>query len=124
MLAHSPSSQDGVPAAAEARHRAFGCGLAADAGAALSLPHVCVVTAQTLLQRFFYRASLRRFDAFQVAMAAVFLAAKIEESPRRLRDVLNVFHHLLLRRTGRAPRRKRTRRRTRKATRRTAATGA
>ena len=27
-------------------------------------------------------------------MASLFLAAKIEECNRRLRDILNVFHHL------------------------------
>ena len=28
------------------------------------------------------------------AMAAIFLAAKIEEHPRRIRDVINCFHHI------------------------------
>jgi hypothetical protein len=31
-------------------------------------------------------------------MASVFLAAKLEEVPKRIRDVVNVFHHLQQRR--------------------------
>ena len=34
-------------------------------------------------------------------MACLFLAAKIEENNKRLRDVLNVFHHLRQKRKGR-----------------------
>lgn len=29
-----------------------------------------------------------------VSMAALFLASKIEEVPKRSRDVINVFHHI------------------------------
>ena len=29
-----------------------------------------------------------------VAMASITLASKIEEAPRRIRDVANVFHHI------------------------------
>lgn len=36
-----------------------------------------------------------------MAMASIFLAAKIEESCRRLRDVINVFQHLRQKRMGR-----------------------
>lgn len=34
-------------------------------------------------------------------MACIFLAAKIEENCRRVRDVANVFHHLKQKRMGR-----------------------
>lgn len=77
-----------------------------------------MATAQILFHRFFYcksfvrhcaevrhlktsRLSLARdrmtFNPLvtqTVAMACLQLASKIEEEPRRVRDVLNVFHHL------------------------------
>ncbi len=34
-------------------------------------------------------------------MASIFLAAKIEENFRRLREVINVFHHLKQKKLGR-----------------------
>ena len=36
-----------------------------------------------------------------MAMACLFVAAKIEEDCRKIRDVVNVFHHLNQKRTGR-----------------------
>ena len=36
-----------------------------------------------------------------MAMACLFVAAKIEEDCRKIRDVVNVFHHLSQKRTGR-----------------------
>jgi hypothetical protein len=58
------------------------------------------------VQRFFWRRSLRAFDAHAVAMAAVFLGAKVEEAARRMRDVVNVAFAAAQRRRGvPAPRR-------------------
>ena len=36
-----------------------------------------------------------------MAAACIFTAAKVEEAPRRLRDVINVFHHLKQKRMAR-----------------------
>ena len=36
-----------------------------------------------------------------MAMACLFVAAKIEEDCRKIRDVVNVFHYLSQKRTGR-----------------------
>lgn len=60
-------------------------------------------TAQNLLQRFFYRKSLTKFDAYSVAMACMLLALKIEEDTRHLRAVVLVFHRMFERRMGVEP---------------------
>ena len=94
LSAPTPSAKDGVSAAVERAHRSWGCLLACEAGVLLQLPQVVQATAQNLLQRFYWRKSLKdpRFDAFTVAMTCVFLATKIEETPRKLRYVLYAFH--------------------------------
>ena len=94
----TPSALDGVSSELEFAHRVFGCELAQEMTVLLCMPQVCAVTAQTLLQHFYYRRSLRLFDAYVVAMACVFLAGKVEEHTRAMRDILNVCHNCMLRR--------------------------
>ncbi len=83
-----------------------------------------MATAQVLFQRYYYSKSfvknnmevLHAILSFSIwkcrvkdfwfsfakhyAMGSIFLSSKIEESPRRLRDVMNVFHHIKQLRTG------------------------
>uniref|UniRef100_A0AAV1UTH8 Cyclin-like domain-containing protein n=1 Tax=Peronospora matthiolae TaxID=2874970 RepID=A0AAV1UTH8_9STRA len=97
-LARSPSLDDGVCPSTERLHRSFGCELIQEAGILLRLPQVVMATAQTLLHRFYYRKSLRQFDALRVAMSCLFLAAKVEETPNRVHDVVRVFYATFRRR--------------------------
>ncbi|XP_059547555.1 cyclin-L2 isoform X2 [Myotis daubentonii] len=53
-----------------------------------------MATGQVLFQRFFYTKSFVKHSMEHVSMACVHLASKIEEAPRRIRDVMNVFHRL------------------------------
>ncbi|CAH0473978.1 unnamed protein product [Peronospora belbahrii] len=98
ILARSPSFVDGISRNTERLHRFFGCELIQEAGILLRLPQVVMATAQTLLHRFYYRKSLRQFDAFRVAFSCLFLAAKVEENPKRIKDVIAVFYAIFRRR--------------------------
>lgn len=53
-----------------------------------------MATGQVLFQRFYYAKSFVRFPMETTAMACVALASKIEEAPMKIRDVMNVFHHI------------------------------
>lgn len=53
-----------------------------------------MATGQVLFQRFFYSKSFVQYQMETTAMSCVCLASKIEEAPRRIRDVMNVFHHI------------------------------
>lgn len=47
-----------------------------------------------------FRKSLKRFDAFSIAMGSFLLAAKVEESFKTLREVLFAFHFVYGKRKG------------------------
>lgn len=55
---------------------------------------MAMATGQVLFHRFYYAKSMVRYDLETTAMACVALASKIEETPMRIRDVINVFNHI------------------------------
>uniref|UniRef100_A0A8C7U2X4 Cyclin-L1 n=1 Tax=Oncorhynchus mykiss TaxID=8022 RepID=A0A8C7U2X4_ONCMY len=93
-LQPTPSMLDGLDLHTETDLRILGCELIQSAGILLRLPQVAMATGQVLFHRFFYSKSFVKHSFEIVAMACVNLASKIEEAPRRFRDVINVFHHL------------------------------
>lgn len=93
-LDQTPSHLDGLDLETEKDLRILGCELIQTAGILLKLPQVAMATGQVIFQRFFYSKSFVRHNMETVAMSCVCLASKIEEAPRRIRDVINVFHHI------------------------------
>ena len=113
-LTPTPSEQDGLDKDIELDLRILGCELIQTSGILLKLPQVCLLfttskkatcdlaihfqvamaSAQVLFQRFYYSKSFVKHNVEIVAMACVNLASKIEEAPRRIRDVINVFNHV------------------------------
>jgi len=83
--------------------RVFGCELIQKMGILLRLPQVAVSTAQVSFHRFYAKRSMRKFDVRYYALGALFLATKVEECQRKMRDVLAVFMHLEQKRKGLAP---------------------
>ncbi|XP_061775277.1 cyclin-L1a isoform X3 [Nerophis ophidion] len=102
-LSPTPSMLDGLDLQAETDLRILGCELIQSAGILLRLPQVAMATGQVLFHRFFYSKSFVKHHFEIVAMACVNLASKIEEAPRRIRDVINVFHHLKQMRVKKTP---------------------
>lgn len=93
-LDSTPSVQDGLDKEVETDLRILGCELIQSSGILLKLPQVAMATAQVLFQRFYYSKSFVKHQMEHLAMACINLASKIEEAPRRIRDVINVFHHI------------------------------
>ncbi|ETN82322.1 Cyclin protein [Necator americanus] len=105
-LQDPPSLADGMDRETEKNLRFFGCSLIQEGAVLLKLPQVAAATGQILFQRFYYLKSFLKFRYEHTVMACLLLASKIEEEPRRTRDVYNVFYRLeqlhKLRESGRA----------------------
>ncbi|XP_072442139.1 cyclin-L1-like isoform X2 [Chiloscyllium punctatum] len=102
-LSLTASVSDGLDPEVETDLRIVGCELIQAAGILLKLPQVAMATGQVLFQRFFYSKSFVKHPMEILSMACVHLASKIEEDPRRIRDVINVFHHLRKLREKKSP---------------------
>jgi len=64
------------------------------AGMALDLPQLTIATAIVYFHRFFARHSIEKNDRFQIGTSCLFLAGKVEETPKKLRDVILVAHNV------------------------------
>eukprot|EP00262_Sarcandra_glabra_P002085 TRINITY_DN1233_c2_g1_i1.p1 TRINITY_DN1233_c2_g1~~TRINITY_DN1233_c2_g1_i1.p1 ORF type:complete len:301 (-),score=15.43 TRINITY_DN1233_c2_g1_i1:702-1604(-) len=84
----SPSRKDGIDLIRETHLRYSYCAFLQNLGLRLELPHTTVGTAMVLCHRFFVRRSHACHDRFLIATAALFLAAKSEETPCPLNTVL------------------------------------
>ncbi|XP_039298107.1 cyclin-L1-like [Nilaparvata lugens] len=93
-LSLTPSKLDGLDSETETDLRILGCEMIQTGGILLRLPQVAMATGQILFQRFYYSKSFMRYPMETTAMACLFLASKVEDSPRRIRDVMSVFHHI------------------------------
>jgi len=98
QLRDSPSRKDGINEATETALRVYGCDLIQESGILLRLPQAVMATAQVLFHRFYCKKSFVRFSAKRVAASCVWLAGKLEESPRRSKHIIFVFHRMECRR--------------------------
>lgn len=94
VFKETPSQADGLDIETETDLRILGCEMIQTAGILLKLPQVAMATGQIYLQRFYYSKSFVRYPMETMAMGSVYLASKVEEKPCRIRDVINVFHHI------------------------------
>ncbi|XP_051152766.1 cyclin-T1-4-like [Andrographis paniculata] len=86
----SPSRKDGIDVLQETHLRYSYCAFLQNLGFQLDLPQTTIGTAMVLCHRFFLRRSHAYHDRFLIAVAALFLASKSEETARPLNDVLRV----------------------------------
>eukprot|EP00736_Rhodelphis_marinus_P012366 Rmarinus@m.1285 len=91
----TPSRKAGISEEKEVALRAFGTELIQSAGILLKCPQTTMATAMVLFHRVYYRKSFKDIDVKVGSAACLFLAGKLEESPRKSSDIIAVFNHLI-----------------------------
>uniref|UniRef100_A0A2R5LKS1 Putative cdk9 kinase-activating protein cyclin t n=1 Tax=Ornithodoros turicata TaxID=34597 RepID=A0A2R5LKS1_9ACAR len=92
QLACTPSRKCGLDADKELSYRQQAANLIQDIGQRLSVTQLCINTAIVYMHRFYYYHSFTKFHRNAIAACALFLAAKVEEQPRKLEHVIKVAH--------------------------------
>uniref|UniRef100_A0A803P0N8 B-like cyclin n=1 Tax=Cannabis sativa TaxID=3483 RepID=A0A803P0N8_CANSA len=92
---NSPSRGDGVDLKKETYLRKSYCTFLQDLGMRLKVPQVTIATAIIFCHRFFLRQSHAKNDRRTIATVCMFLAGKVEETPRPLKDVILVSYEII-----------------------------
>jgi predicted component of viral defense system (DUF524 family) len=100
QILDSPSRKDGVDENVESLLRVYGCELIQECGILLKLPQAVMATGQVLFHRFYCKKSFTRFNVKDVAASCVWLASKLEESPKEISVVLQVLWRMERRRNN------------------------
>ncbi|EOA13129.1 hypothetical protein CARUB_v10026148mg [Capsella rubella] len=92
---NSPSRLDGIDLKKETYLRKSYCTFLQDLGMRLKVPQVTIATAIIFCHRFFFRQSHAKNDRRTIATVCMFLAGKVEETPRPLKDVIFVSYEII-----------------------------
>ncbi|CAF3923444.1 unnamed protein product [Rotaria sp. Silwood2] len=84
----TPSNRNGIPPEEELALRQHAAVFIYELGTNLKVPHYCINTAVVYMHRFYMINSFQRFTRQRICAASLFLACKVEEFPRTLRDVI------------------------------------
>ncbi|KAI9864293.1 MAG: hypothetical protein M1813_003211 [Trichoglossum hirsutum] len=93
-LSRTPSILDGMPAEQERENRSKGVNFITQVGIMLKLPQLTLATASVFLHRFYMRYSMVEkegrptFHYYAIAATALFLATKVEENCRKMKELV------------------------------------
>ncbi|GLT57993.1 hypothetical protein SLA2020_309210 [Shorea laevis] len=91
----SPSRKDGINLEKEVHLRKSYCSFLQTLGVKLNMPQVAIACAMMLCHRFFMRQSHAKNDWQTIATVGIFLAGKVEETPRLLQNVVTVAYEMI-----------------------------
>ncbi len=94
LCTESPSRKHAISSDEERSMRVYGSELIQHAAIQLKLSTSTCATAQILFHRFYFRQSMRKYSVERMSPACLYLAAKVEEQPQPISNVLEVFHYM------------------------------
>ncbi|XP_068149058.1 cyclin-T [Drosophila tropicalis] len=95
QLVNSPSRRCGIKVDDELQYRQMTAYLIQEMGQRLQVSQLCINTAIVYMHRFYAFHSFTHFHRNSMASASLFLAAKVEEQPRKLEHVIRAANKCL-----------------------------
>ncbi|XP_050406138.1 cyclin-T2 isoform X1 [Patella vulgata] len=92
QLLNTPSRKCGIDTDKELSYRQQAANLIQDMGQRLQTNQLCINTAIVYMHRFYMFHSFTKFNRNVMSPACLFLAAKVEEQPRKLEHVIRTSH--------------------------------
>ncbi|KAM6958248.1 cyclin-T2b [Tautogolabrus adspersus] len=92
QLENTPSRRCGVEADRELSYRQQAANLIQDIGQRLNVSQLIINTAIVYMHRFYMIHSFTKFHRNIISQTTLFLAAKVEEQPRKLEHVIKIAH--------------------------------
>ncbi|XP_041822191.1 cyclin-T2-like isoform X1 [Chelmon rostratus] len=91
-LENTPSRRCGIEADRELSYRQQAANLIQDIGQRLNVSQLIINTAIVYMHRFYMIHSFTKFHRNIISQTTLFLAAKVEEQPRKLEHVIKIAH--------------------------------
>ncbi|XP_001607256.2 cyclin-K isoform X1 [Nasonia vitripennis] len=94
-LRNTPSIQDGIDYETECRYRKEGARFIIDVGTKMDLGYNTMATGVVYFHRFYMFHSFKTFPRYVTACCCLFLAGKVEETPKKCKDIIKTAKTLL-----------------------------
>lgn len=94
-LRNTPSIRDGIDFETERRYRKEGARFIMQTGTSMGLGHNTVATGVVYFHRFYMFHSFKTFPRYVTACCCLFLAGKVEETPKKAKDIIKTARSLL-----------------------------
>ncbi|XP_052767787.1 cyclin-K-like isoform X1 [Mya arenaria] len=94
-IKNSPSYKDGIDSSTENRYRREGSRFIVEAGTKLKLRYDTCATGVVYFHRFYMFHSFKDFPRYVTASCCLFLAGKVEETPKKCKDIIKISQTIL-----------------------------